>query len=231
MKRFYKTVSVEAVDGGWEVRLDGRSVRSPAKAALVFRSEPLARAVAEEWGAQGDEIHPLSMPMMQLASTAVDVVGKNRAAIVDGVAKYAETDLLCYRAEHPRELVDRQAKAWQPLLDWATLRYDAPLHVHAGLMPKPQPEDATRALRHAVDAHDDWMLSALQSATSACGSLVVALALIEQRIDAAEAFAASQVDETFQIEQWGEDPEAAKRREGLRADIDAARRFVDLLRG
>ncbi|HYG85887.1 MAG TPA: ATP12 family protein [Azospirillum sp.] len=231
MKRFYKTVSVDGVDGGWEVRLDGRSVRSPAKAALVFRSQPLARAVAEEWETQGEEIHPLSMPMMQLASTAVDVVGKNRAAIVDGVAKYAETDLLCYRAEHPRELVERQAKAWQPLLDWATLRYDAPLHVHAGLMPKPQPEDATRALRHAVDAHDDWTLSALQSATAASGSLVVALALMEARIDAAEAFAASQVDETFQIEQWGEDPEAAKRREGLRLDIEAARRFVDLLRG
>ena len=230
MKRFYKTVGLETVDGGWEVRLDGRSVRSPAKAALVFRSEPLARAVAEEWERQGDEINPHSMPLMQLASTAVDVVGKNRESIVDGVAKYAETDLLCYRAEHPRELADRQARAWQPLLDWATLRYDAPLHVCAGLMPKPQPEDALRALRNAVDAQDDWMLSALQSATAACGSLIVALALVEERIDAAEAFATSQVDETYQIEQWGEDPEATKRREALRLDIEAARRFVDLLR-
>ena len=231
MKRFYKTVSVEAVDGGWDVRLDGRSVRSPAKAPLVFRSEPLARAVAAEWEAQVEEIHPLSMPMMQLASTAVDVVSKNRATIVEGVAKYAETDLLCYRAEHPRVLVDRQSQHWQPLLDWATLRYDAPLHVHAGLMPKPQPEDATRALRNAVDAYDDWMLSAVQSATDSCGSLVVALALIERRIDATEAFEASQVDESFQIEQWGEDPESTKRRAGLRRDIEAARRFVDLLAG
>jgi chaperone required for assembly of F1-ATPase len=206
-------------------------VRSPAKAPLVFRSEPLARAVADEWDAQVEEIHPLSMPMMQLASTAVDVVSKNRESIVDGVAKYAETDLLCYRAEHPRPLVERQAQHWQPLLDWATLRYDAPLHVHAGLMPKPQPEDATRALRNAVDAYDDWMLSAVQSATDSCGSLVVALALIERRIDAAEAFEASQVDESFQIEQWGEDPESATRRAGLRRDIEAARRFVDLLAG
>lgn len=231
MKRFYKTVSVEAVDGGWDVRLDGRSVRSPAKAPLVLPAEPLARAVADEWDAQGEEIHPLSMPMMQLASTAVDVVGKNRGAIVDGVAKYAETDLLCYRAEHPRPLVESQTRHWQPLLDWATLRYDAPLHVHAGLMPKPQPEDATRALRNAVDSYDDWMLSAVQSATDSCGSLVVALALIERRIDAAEAFEASQVDESFQIEQWGEDTESAKRRAGLRLDIEAARRFVDLLAG
>ncbi|HYH39279.1 MAG TPA: ATP12 family protein [Azospirillum sp.] len=231
MKRFYKTVSVAAVDGGWEVRLDGRSVRSPAKAPLVFRSEPLAQAVAGEWEAQGERIDAHSMPMMQLASTAVDVVVKNRAAIVESVAKYAETDLLCYRAEHPRELVDRQARQWQPILDWATLRYDAPLHVHAGLMPKPQPEDATRALRSAVDAHDDWMLSALQNATAACGSLVLGLALVERRIDAAEAFEASQVDETWQIEQWGEDAESTKRRAALRADIEASRRFVDLLLG
>lgn len=229
MKRFYKTADVAAVDGGWEVRLDGRAVRSPAKAALRFGSEPLARAVAGEWDAQGERVDVNAMPLMQLAATAVDVVAKNRAAIVDGVAKYAETDLVCYRADHPRELVERQARLWQPLLDWVTLRYDAPLHVHAGLMPKPQPEDATRALRAAVDAHDDWALSALQNATAACGSLVVALALVERRIGADEAFEASQVDETWQIEQWGEDPEAAKRRAALKADIEVTRRFIDLL--
>lgn len=230
MKRFYTSVSVESTDGGWDVRLDGKVIRSPAKAPLVFASRALAEGVAAEWEAQGEQVQPNAMPLMQLASTAVDVVGKQREGIVAAVAKYAETDLLCYRAEHPRELIDRQARAWQPLLDWATLRYDAPLHVCAGLMPKPQPADATRALRHAVEALDDWTLSALQSATGACGSLVVALALIEGRIDAAEAFEVSQVDETFQIEQWGEDPEAAKRRAGLREDIVSARRFVDLLR-
>ncbi|HEY0832975.1 MAG TPA: ATP12 family protein [Azospirillum sp.] len=233
MKRFYTSVSVAAAEGaagGWEVRLDGRVIRSPAKAPLVFASQALAQGVAAEWEAQGDEVHPNAMPLMQLASTAVDVVGKQRDGIVTAVAKYAETDLLCYRAERPQALIDRQAQAWQPLLDWATLRYDAPLHVCAGLMPKPQPADATRALRHAVEALDDWTLSALQLATGACGSLVVALALIEGRVDAAEAFAVSQVDETFQIEQWGEDPEATKRRAALRADIASARRFVDLLR-
>ena len=230
MKRFYKTVSVEAVPGGFEVRLDGRPIRSPAKAPLVFAGEPLARGVAAEWEAQGDAIEPRTMPLMQLASTAVDLVGKGRAAIVDGVAAYAETDLLCYRAEHPQALVERQAQSWQPLLDWATLRYDAPLHVNVGLMPKPQPPEALRALRRAVEAFDDWTLSALQTATGACGSVIVALALIEGRVGAEEAFAVSQLDETFQIEAWGEDPEAARRRAGLRDDILACRRFVDLLR-
>ncbi|WP_029009734.1 ATP12 family chaperone protein [Azospirillum halopraeferens] len=230
MKRFYTNVDVAAVDAGWEVRLDGRAVRSPAKAPLPFATPALARAVADEWAAQGDQVAPRTMPLMQLAATAVDVIGATREAVIADVARYAETDLLCYRAEHPRELVERQARVWQPLLDWAMLRYDAPLHVCAGLMPQPQPEAATRALRHAVAAHDDWMLAALQSATSACGSLVVALALLERRLDAAEAFDASQLDENYQIEQWGEDPEATTRRAGLRADIEAARRFADLLR-
>ncbi|WP_207457933.1 ATP12 family protein [Azospirillum sp. SYSU D00513] len=230
MKRFYKAVSVEAVDGGFDVRLDGRPIRSPAKAPLVIPSEPLARGIAAEWEAQGDDIKPSDMPLMQLASTAVDLIGKGRAQIVDGVVGYAGTDLLCYRAEHPQPLVDRQARLWQPLLDWATLRYDAPLQVCAGLMPKPQPEHAIRALRAAVEEMDDWTLSAFQTATGACGSLVVALALFEGRIDAEEAFEVSQLDETFQIEQWGEDAEATKRRANLRADIASCRRFVDLLR-
>ena len=231
MKRFYEAAAVGAAGGGgFQVELDGRPIRSPAKAPLVFRSQALAAAVAAEWDGQGERIDAASMPLMQLASTAVDLVPAKRADIVDAVSAYAETDLLCYRAEHPQPLVDRQAQAWQPLLDWAALQYDAPLQVCAGLMPRPQPPDALRALRSAVEGYDDWTLAALQTVTGACGSLVVALALVEGRIDAAEAFAVSQLDETYQIEQWGEDAESVKRRVNLRADIDGCRRFVDLLR-
>lgn len=231
MKRVYKTVAVQAVDGGgFEVRLDGRPLRSPGKNALTLPTSELAGAIAEEWDAQAEEVNPNIMPMMQLASTSVDLVAKSRDAFIDGVAAYGGTDLLCYRADHPRELVERQNQHWQPLLDWATLQYDAALAVCTGLMPRPQPADATRALRRAVEGYDDWMLTALQSATAACGSLVVALALIERKIDAAAAFEVSQLDESFQIEQWGEDPEATKRRAALRDDIAAARRFADLLR-
>jgi len=231
MKRFYTAADVgPAPDGGFQVELDGRPIRSPAKAPLVFRSEALARGVAAEWQAQGDKIDANAMPLMQLASTAVDLVPAKRGEIVDAVSAYAETDLLCYRAEHPESLVERQARVWQPLLDWAALQYDAPLRVCAGLMPQPQAPEALRALRHVVEGYDDWTLAALQTVTGACGSLIVALALIEGRIDAAEAFEASQIDESFEIERWGEDAETTKRRELLRLDIDACRRFVDLLR-
>ncbi len=229
MKRFYKEAGVAAVDGGYEVRLDGRSLRSPAKSPLILPTQALADAIAAEWQEQGEQVQPDSMVLMQLAATAVDVVAVKRADIVTGVAKYAETDLLCYRAEHPEILVERQNRHWQPLLDWATHRFDAPLHVAAGLMPRPQPEDALHALFRAVDAYGPWHLSALQSATASCGSLIVALALMEGRLSAQEAFDVSQLDETFQIEKWGEDAEATRRRAGLRRDIDAAGRFAALL--
>lgn len=231
MKRVYKTVSVAAEEGGFVVCLDKRVLKSPAKAPFILPTEALAAGIAGEWDAQTTEIHPDTMPLMQLAATAVDLVGKGREAIVGGVAAYAETDLLCYRAERPRALVERQEALWQPLLDWATGRYDVSFAVHSGIMPRPQPPATLEAMRAVVAACDDWRLSVLQMATGAAGSLVVALALLDGFIDADTAFDAAEVDATYEIEQWGEDAEATARREHLRADLRAARRFADLLAG
>lgn len=230
MKRFYTTVDIAPhADSGFVVTLDGRTLKSPAKKPFPLPSRALAQAVAAEWAEQGEQVAPHTMPLTQFASTAVDRVGPERATIVAGTAAYAETDLLCYRAEEPAELAERQARLWQPLLDWAALRFDAVLKVQIGLMPTPQDPQALNALRAAVEAHDDWRLTALQTATSACGSLVVALALLDGRLDADAAFEVSQLDETWQIEKWGEDAESAERRANLRVEIAACRRFVDLL--
>lgn len=234
MKRVYKTVAVaEAEPGeGWEIHLDGRPLRTPGRVRLVLRQKALADAIAAEWDAQAAEVRPDTMPLMQLASTAVDRVAAAREAIVDGVVRYAGTDLLCYRADATQPVLqERQARVWQPILDWAALRHDARLAVCAGLMPVEQPQGAVRALRAAVEALDDMTLSGVQNATAALGSLVLALALLEGRISAEEAFEVSQLDETFQIEQWGEDVEAVRRRQAIRADILSTRRFLDLLRG
>lgn len=230
MKRFYKTVDIAPhAEGGFVVTLDGRTLKSPAKKPFPLPGRALAEAVAAEWANQGERVAPHTMPLTQFASTAVDRVGPERPTIIAGTAAYAETDLLCYRAEEPPELAERQARLWQPLLDWAALRFDAVLKVQSGLMPVSQDPQALNALRAAVEAHDDWRLTALQTATSACGSLVVGLALLEARLDAEAAFEVSQVDETWQIEKWGEDAEAAERRAHVRAEIAACRRFVDLL--
>jgi len=230
MKRFYRTARVEPIDGGFTVTLDGKPVRTPAKAPLALASRALADAIAAEWQAQQAEVKPAALPLTRLASTAIDLVTPRRAEVIAGIAKYAGTDLVCYRAEHPPALAARQHQAWQPLIDWAELRYEAPLVVTAGIVPQPQPEASLAAYAAAVAAHDDMALAALNLATAACGSLVLALALHERRIDAETAFALSQLDESYEIEQWGEDAEQTQRRAALRDDILLAARFLALLR-
>lgn len=230
MKRFYREVETVPVDGGCGVTLDGRPLRTPARAAFVLPNRALAEAIAAEWREQGEEVRPTAMPLMRLATTSIDRVAAHREGVIDEIAGYAETDLVCYRAEQPAALVARQQAAWQPLLDWATLRYDAPLIVTTGVVPQPQPRASVAALRAAIAGLDVMPLAALHAATTACGSLIIALALMEGRVDAAEAWEVSQLDETFQIETWGEDAEAAARRAALRQDIEATARFMALLR-
>lgn len=232
MKRFYKTATVVPATGGsgHAVRLDGRPVRTPSKAELAVPTEALAAAIAAEWNSQGDTLRLADMPLTQLANTAIDRVGTLRPQMIDELLRFAETELLCYRAGDDQAVLrDRQRDTWQPLLDWARSRYDAALCTTAGLMPVAQPEAAMKALRLAVEQLDDWRLTALQAAAAPLGSLVLALALLEGRLDAEAAFAAAYLDEAFQIEQWGEDAQAAARLARLRKDVADAAVFLSLV--
>ena len=231
MKRFYRETGVTDADGGYAVTLDGRKVRTPAKAELVVPTRPLAEAIAAEWDEQVTEIRPHLMPMTQLASTAIDRVRTRRDGVIDEIAAYAETDMLCYRADSPVELAARQAKEWQPMLDWAANEYDAPLSVTEGVIPVPQPQGAVRALRAAVAGCDEFALSALYTLTMVSGSLVLALAVRDSAMDPEAASDASHLDEEWQAAVWGSDPHAEKRREQSRGEIVAAARFLAHLRG
>jgi chaperone required for assembly of F1-ATPase len=231
MKRFFeKAAAVERGGGGHGVALDGRPIKTPGKRDLIVPTGALAAAIAAEWNAQQDELRPVTMPLTRLAAMALDRVATQREAIVQQTIGYAGTDLVCYRAARPPALAARQQAVWQPLIDWAVSRYDASLMVTIGVIPRRQSETALKGFGAAVAALDDFALTALYAATTACGSLVIALALLEGHLDAREAFAASQLDETFQIEAWGEDSEEAQRRRALAADIEAAARFLSLLR-
>jgi chaperone required for assembly of F1-ATPase len=231
MKRFYRDVTVAPAEGGFGIRLDAKPLATPAKAPLAVPSRPLAEAIAAEWYGQGAEVRLDALPLTRLASTAIDLVATRRAEVAATVARYAGTDLVCYRAGHPPELARRQHDIWQPLIDWATLRYDAPLEVTSGVVPVTQSPATLRAFAAAVEGFATLELAALHLATTACGSLVVALALVEGRLDVEAAFAASQLDESFEIEQWGEDAEQARRRAALKDDMALAHRFLELLRG
>ena len=229
MKRFYKKAEPVPAAGGHGIALDGRLVKTSGKHDLILPSLALAAAVAAEWDAQQGEIRREAMPLTRLAGATIDRSAAQRDMVVQLVADYAGTDLVCYRAAHPPALAARQQAVWQPLIDWASGRYKAPLVVRTGIVPTRQPAASLANFTEAVDEYDDFSLTALHAATAACGSLVIALALLDGRLDSDQAFAASQLDESFQIEAWGEDAEQASRRAALAADIEAAARFVSLL--
>jgi chaperone required for assembly of F1-ATPase len=230
MKRFYRSVTSEPVSGGHGIRLDDKVLKTPGAQALVLPTAALAAAIAEEWSAQEAEIRPAQMKLMRLGATAIDRIPHERAQLTRASLAYAETDLVCYRADHPPALAAEQHAVWQPLVDWAAERYGAPLAVTAGVIPQAQSRASLDALEAALAAADDFTFTALFAATASSGSLVIALALIAGRLDAEAAFAAAELDSSFQIAAWGLDAEAAARRAAIAADLAATARFVTLLR-
>lgn len=227
-RRFYRAVEVAAREGGFAVLLDGKPAQTPAQGPFLSPTRDLADAIAAEWEAQEKTIEPATMPLWVLVSSALYDVLQARDRVVDNVAGFARTDLLCYRATHPSDLIALQRERWQPLLDWAAREFDAPLKVMDGVIFEDQPEPAMAALRKAIAAQDDHRLAALSHATRALGSLVLALALVRGRIGGEDAIALSLLDELYQIEKWGDDPEAHARRAEIRAEVLAAQRFMDL---
>jgi chaperone required for assembly of F1-ATPase len=229
VRRFYKTAEPAPADGGWGVQLDTRPIRTPAKQPLVVPTEALAAAIAGEWTAQGDEIKPATMPLTGLANAAIDRVGTERATFVDSLAAYADGDALLYRAAHPEDLVRRQVERWNPILDWVERHYGVEFELVTGVMHRPQRTETVARLRAALDTLDDFRLTAMQPLVTISGSLAVALALKENAIDEETAWQAGQLDELYQVEQWGEDDLAAQSRENRRAAFAAALSFLTLL--
>jgi chaperone required for assembly of F1-ATPase len=235
VKRFWDSASVGWTEEGHRILLDGKPMRLPGGAPLVVGPARLARAIAEEWqsagGGKGGEMSFKDTPLTRLAGTAMERIAPDPSVTIDAIARYGETDLLCYRAETPESLVQRQHQQWQPWLDWAMRAYDAPLRIATGVSYIKQHHDSIAALRRAVAALDVHALAGLGIAVPALGSLVLGLALAAGEIDGKTAYQLGALDELFQAEQWGEDYEAADRRTSMLADIALAARYIDLTRG
>ncbi len=230
MKRFYKQVSVLPGAAGFCIELDGRSVRTPKKAALAVATETLAEAIAEEWRQQGENIAPQTMPLLRLANTAIDMVAGQRDAVVANLAGFAGTDLLCYRASEPEDLVQRQDRLWSPWLTWAAARYGATLATTDGVSHIAQDDAALAALHTAVDGHDVMELAGLNDLVTIAGSLVLALAVSAGALDVGAAWAAARLDNDYQAERWGLDAEAEAHSTRLRGEFVMAARFLELHR-
>ena len=225
-RRIYKTAAATAENG---VMLDRRPLRTPAKLPLVLPTRALAEAVAAEWQAQGDKIDPHSLPLTKLANTAIDRVAAHRAKIVGEIVAYAGSDLVCYRAIGPAELQARQAAVWDPVLDFALTALDARMEYVHGVTHRQQRPEALAAVQAYVEGLDDFAVAALFTLTTLTGSALLA-AMIERRaVQPEAAWSAVHVDEDWQIDHWGQDAEAAKRRKSARAEFNAACRFLALI--
>lgn len=222
-KRFWKKAQAEACEGGFTVRLDGRQVRTPAKAALILPTQAMADAIAQEWDAQEEVVDPRTMPVTRGANAAIDKLRSQRAEVVELLAEYGDSDLLCYRAAGPDGLVRRQAAAWDPMLDWAAETLGARLFVGEGVMHVDQNPVALARLAAALADFDDFALAAAHDLIGLSGSLVLALAVTRDAITVEDAWAASRIDEHWQIEQWGADETAAAAEKAKKAAfLDAA---------
>ncbi|MCR9225205.1 MAG: ATPase [Hyphomonas sp.] len=228
-KRFYKHAAAAPVGSGYSVELDGRPIKTPAKATLTLPTAALADAVANEWAGQGEMLDLQAMTLTRLANVAIDRTPDTRADLADELARYAGTDVTCYLADAPTELRERQDAAWRPWRDWAGQELGIVLVPVIGLMASPQPPASLEAVRAHALKLDDYRLTALTWACSLLGSAVLALAVERGALTAPDALNASIVDEDWQIEQWGEDEEAMQVREARAKDAAALQLWFEAL--
>lgn len=230
VRRFYKDVSVGEAEGGFAVLLDGRTLKTPAKAPFVAPTRALAEACAQEWVAQGDILAPHTMPLTRLVNVAIDRTPLARDELAVGIGQYVETDLVCHRADGPETLVKRQALTWDPIVDWARAELGAAFVVVTGVIAAEPDELGAGAAAAKAAMGDDFRLTGLAHAVGLMGSAALAFALMQGRLDAEGAFAAAALDDLYQLEAWGEDEEARARLARMRAEIDALGVFFAALK-
>ncbi|MDH5798269.1 MAG: ATPase [Paracoccaceae bacterium] len=228
-KRFWKSAEVKKADGGFEILLDGRPVKTPAKAPLIVPSRAMAEAIAKEWDAQEETINPGAMPFTRTANSAIDKVTPQHAEVADLLADYGDSDLLCYRAEAPQNLVTRQAETWDPILKWCEVELGVRLTSHAGVIHRPQDEKSIARLRELVVQMSPFQLAAFHDLVSLPGSLVIGFAAVQRAFPVEDLWNASRLDELWQQEQWGRDEEADAHAEIKRKAFVHAADFYTLL--
>jgi chaperone required for assembly of F1-ATPase len=231
-RRFYKTVAVGETPDGFGIELDGRPVRSPAGAALLLPTSRAAGLIAAEFEAQAERIDPVTMPVWRLVNTAIEGVAADTQPVMEDIMRFASSDLLCYRADSPRELVERQNEHWDPVLEWARTAFGARFMLAEGVMHVDQPRETIGAVGiHLAREATALRLAALHLMTSLTGSALLALATDAGFLTTGQAWAAAHVDEDWNIDQWGADEEATARREVRERDFLAAVAFLQALRG
>ncbi len=227
--RFYESAIAEPSPDGSRVLLDGRPLKTPLRAELRLPTFAMAQAIAEEWNRQTDKINVSDMPSMALACTALDRIAPNREEMEATLLSYGGNDLLCYWAEGPASLLERQRKEWQPILDWAAGDLGVELTVSVGVIHQPQPKEALQKISEILSALDDFRLAALSSIAAATNSLLVGLAMLKGRLGPDEAFSTAELDSLYQQEFWGIDAEAERDRKALLKELQDIKNFIECI--
>jgi len=228
-KRVWDAVSIVDLQNGFGVALDGRRIKTPAKAELVVPIRAAAELIAAEWDAQKEHINPEEMLATRWANSSIDKVTPQRADVIEMLAAYGESDLLCYRADMPIELYEMQKLAWDPLLDWAKNTYDAPLNTTCGVLPVAQPNQSVHNLKTVLEDYDSFRIAAIHDLICISGSLVLALALSEGHLSVQRAWEISRIDENWQAKLWGEDEEALQTAHAKLKSFKFSSEILDLL--
>ena len=229
MKRFYKEVQVQTCGSGCVIELDYCPILTPGKNKLILPNRRLADSVAAEWARQGEKIQPNTMPFMSFSSTAIDRIQPNPNAVVISITEFTKTDLLCYRADDPKELIDRQNLLWQPLVDWCSALVGHSFKVTTGIIPIEQTSELIQAMGSLIQVYDEFFLIILHQLTTISGSIIIALAIVEGYMEIEEGVQAAYLDELFQIERWGEDAEASLRIANMREEMLEVGSFLGLV--
>ncbi|WP_321390003.1 ATP12 family chaperone protein [Emcibacter sp.] len=230
MKRFYKNVDLGEQDGGYVILLDGRAVKTPERRLVMAPNQDLADSLAQEWRDQGEDVLPRTMPMNKYLCTAIDRVATQRESLIEELVGYGGSDQICYRAEHPADLVSRQQEVWDPIVKWMGKEMGIFLKTTSGIIHVEQERAEMDKLRRLLAVLNEFEIAALHNMTTLTGSVSIGMALLHDRIDLDRAWAASQLDEEYQIEQWGQDKEAEERRANMREELGHAARFLSLVR-
>ncbi|WP_141048875.1 ATP12 family chaperone protein [Brucella melitensis] len=228
-KRFYEKAEVAESEGGFAVHLDGRPVKTPARNLLLLPTRAAAQIVADEFAAQEKLIDPGKMPATRLVNTAIDGIAQDPQAVFEDILRFAGTDMLCYRADSPQELVSRQTENWDPLIDW-TESLGARFALAEGVMHVEQPREAIAAFSvHMAGFKDPLALAALHTMTTLMGSAIIALAVAKGEISAEKGWAIAHIDEDWTIEHWGSDAEAIERRKNREIEMMVAARLLEAI--
>ncbi len=226
LRRFWRDVSVQHVEGSYTLLLDGKLLKTPAGKPYAAHTQELAHALAAEWNAVDGVIKPEQMPVTQVLATAIDHFPAKRADVVAQLIAYGQTDLLCHRADKPEGLRLRQDKFWQPVLDALAQQRNIVLHPVYGIQAAKPEAASLRLIQIELEGLSDVKLVAMQVVVSGLGSIALGLALSHRLMDFEMAWRASELEAEYQAEKWGRDDEAEAARRIKHAELAAIAKLL-----